>query len=204
VTFSWVLIPARRFEDAKQRLAPVLDAARRAAFAAECLTHVIGAVRASGVAERIAVATDGESTARFAGDLGARVIRDPRDAEGLAAVVDHGFEVLGPGPLAVVMADLPRLRPEEVRGLAAAFARAQLAIAPDHARRGTNALAVRAPFRTCFGHADSFERHVRAAEAARLAIAVTEAPGLAEDVDFPDDYQPPLHRTGFSGRLHRT
>ncbi len=63
-----------------------------------------------------------------------------------------------------------------------------MAIAPDRAGAGTNALALRPtsaiPFR--FGPG-SHEAHRRAAEAAGLEVVTVERPGLAFDLDTPAD-----------------
>ncbi len=88
-------------------------------------------------------------------------------------------------PIAVFHADLPRLGAEDVAALLAAGERGGCAIAPDRHGTGTNALAIgdgRA-FSFAFG-ADSFARH-RAQAGERFEIVTR--PGLALDVDTPDD-----------------
>ena len=59
---------------------------------------------------------------------------------------------------------------------------------PDRHGTGTNALVLSPPdaIEPSFGP-DSLERHVAAAEAAGVPHRVEEVPGLALDVDTPDD-----------------
>ena len=89
----------------------------------------------------------------------------------------------------VLFADLPRLTTNDVQLLAAAPP-GTIAIAPDRHGTGTNALSLPLPaakgFTFAFGP-DSFARHH--AEAERLSIALEEihSPGLARDVDMPED-----------------
>jgi 2-phospho-L-lactate guanylyltransferase len=88
-----------------------------------------------------------------------------------------------------VMSDLPRLGALDVERLLVALRDADVAIAPDRPQLGTNALALRlpAPLATCFGNADSFARHLAAAETRALRAAVIHARGLAFDLDRPAD-----------------
>ena len=86
-------------------------------------------------------------------------------------------------------ADLPQLTAEDCTALATLPAGA-IGIAPDRHGTGTNALSLPLPdasgFQFAFG-SDSFARH--RAEAARLGLSLVEIrrPGLATDIDEPDD-----------------
>jgi 2-phospho-L-lactate guanylyltransferase len=65
-----------------------------------------------------------------------------------------------------------------------------VAIAPSDARSGTNALVLRPPdvIAPCFGN-DSFEAHLRAAEAADAAVQVVSDAVLGFDLDTPEDLE---------------
>ena len=75
-------------------------------------------------------------------------------------------------------------------GLAAAGGAPLVAIAPSDARSGTNALLLRPPdvIEPLFG-SDSFEAHLRAAEAADAAVQVVSDPALGFDLDTPEDLE---------------
>ena len=61
-------------------------------------------------------------------------------------------------------------------------------LAPDHTGSGTNALLLAPPdaLPFLFGP-DSFARHSQPREARHLPYAIAHAPGIAGDVDTPDD-----------------
>ena len=63
-------------------------------------------------------------------------------------------------------------------------------IVPSDARSGTNALLLRPPdvIDPAFG-SDSFEAHLRAAEAADAAVQVVSDPLLGFDLDTPEDLE---------------
>ena len=91
--------------------------------------------------------------------------------------------------LAVLHGDLPTLSSDDIRALLAAVPRpAGVAIAPDRAGTGTNGLAMRPasaiPFRFGVG---SFAAHAAATAEAGVSVAVVRRPGLAFDLDTPDD-----------------
>ena len=92
--------------------------------------------------------------------------------------------VLGQDRVLVIHADLPLLNAADVDALLAEASRAGAAIAPDRAGTGTNALALVAPaaVKTAFG-VDSFALH----KAMFPAAAIIKRPGLALDIDFPED-----------------
>jgi 2-phospho-L-lactate/phosphoenolpyruvate guanylyltransferase len=89
------------------------------------------------------------------------------------------------------MSDLPRLAASDVTGLVARLAELDIVAAPDLRGEGTNALALTPPdrMRTSFGMRDSFDRHLRLAQAAGLRVGIHRSEGLAFDVDEPADLE---------------
>jgi len=168
-----VLVPLKAL-DPKSRLAAALSPSERAELMRSLLERVVGVVQEAGV-ERITVVT-----------------REPID----------GYEVWADGGLpwndalagaladvhaplaAVVSADLPLLRAEEVEELLAATPERGIAIARA-LDGGTNAVSMRPPglVRTHFGEPQSAAVH------AGLGVdhVVLDVPGLAFDVDTPAD-----------------
>ena len=90
--------------------------------------------------------------------------------------------------MAVVAADLPRLTAAEVRALVSATPECGIAIARAQ-DGGTNAVSMRPPGKvtTHFGEPGSAEVHERAAWLAGGDAHVLDCPGLAFDVDTPED-----------------
>ena len=107
-------------------------------------------------------------------------------------IVDRALAILadrGAHAAVVVMGDLPELKSEDLAQLLAALDDADCAFAPDGADAGTNALALRLPpaLSTQLGHADSFARHLDAAQHRGLTVTTIRTPSLAHDIDEPGD-----------------
>jgi len=175
-----VLLPVKSFTEAKLRLAPALDPARRAALARAMATHVV----ASAAPLPTAVVCDDAEVATWARDLGALVVWEPE--RGLNRAVEAGVARLaaaGARRVVVAHADLPQA------GRLAWVARfAGITIVPDHDDNGTNVICVPADLAFTFSYGPgSFTRH--GAEAHRLGVAlrVVRDPSLAHDVDLPAD-----------------
>jgi 2-phospho-L-lactate guanylyltransferase len=183
-----IIVPHRGLASAKTRLASVLDAAERMALAERLLQRVLAAAR--GAVEDVVVISPAADLAPIVAHAGARLVvqRGMGLNQGLdqareEAVAD-GVQLLG-----VLHGDLPNLAPEDVAALMEAAERAPaLAIAPDRAGAGTNGLALNPPgiIGFAFG-AGSFARHRGAALAAGVEPLVLDRPGLAFDLDTPQD-----------------
>ncbi len=183
------VVPAKGFARAKSRLEGVLDAPSRAALAREMLAHVLDTLRSAEDVTSIVVVTDGPDVEELALAYGARCIRD-RGEPPLRLAVDVGLgEVSSDSDALVVMADLPWITVNDVRSLVAALTRADVVVAPDASRQGTNALALtsRGRMRTAFGSGESFAEHLARAKHAGLTTRIVESRGLAFDVDTPAD-----------------
>jgi 2-phospho-L-lactate guanylyltransferase len=188
---AWAIVPAKSLLQGKSRLRPVLGDDDRALFARRLLEHVLDVLGAAHL-DGILVATGGDDVASLAASRGASVLRD-RGAGSLAEVVDRALAEVaarGAATAVVLMADLPRIEPEDVAALLAALHGHDVALVRDHLGRHTNALALSPPtaMRTCFGREDSFAAHCAAAQAGGLRVAVVESDRIAFDVDLPADH----------------
>jgi 2-phospho-L-lactate guanylyltransferase len=188
----WGIVPAKSLRQGKSRLRPVLGDEERARFAQRLLEHVLGVLGACELAG-VLVATGGDDVAAIASARGARVLRDEGERS-LAGIVDRALaEVAAQGAEAaiVLMADLPRVEPRDVRALLDALGDHDVALVRDHLGHHTNALAIALPsaMPTCFGREDSFDAHRQAARAAGLRAVVVESERIAFDVDLPADHE---------------
>ena|SRR5579871_4393931 len=175
-----VLVPVKRFAEAKVRLAPALGPAERAALARDMATAVLRAAAPLPVA----VVCDDTEVAEWARTRGALVVWEP--GRGLNGAVEAGVAQLsGAGVSRVVVAhgDLPR-----ATGLAMIVEGDGVLLVPDRRRDGTNVVVVPsgAGFRFSYGPG-SFERHVEEARRLGLPLSVLDDPSLAFDVDWPAD-----------------
>jgi 2-phospho-L-lactate guanylyltransferase len=161
----------------KTRLAPVLDATEREAFARAMLRDVLSALEA---VDRL----DREPTvlADAPVDVEAEVTVDDRPLTGavnatLPAAPDDD-------PVAVVMADLPLVTADALEGLFASAG--DVVLAPGRGG-GTNALIARDPAFRADYHGASVRDHRRRAQSAGLDHSEVDSFRLATDVDEPAD-----------------
>jgi 2-phospho-L-lactate guanylyltransferase len=182
----WAVVVARTGPSAKSRLATTLSPSQRAALARRMLRAILEACAAARLAGTLVV-TEADAGAALATELGALALPDP--GAGLNAAVSLGLDVVAqqaPGSAALVLpGDVPLVQPGDLHAMveAAGDHPRVVVLVPDAAGRGTNALLVRPPrlIEPSFGE-PSFERHLRAARKAGLAITL-ELPNLALDVD---------------------
>lgn len=199
-------IPVKDFADAKQRLLPVLDAARRSALARAMLVDVLRAVGAAGL-DRVWVVTREPEVATLAHAFGAEPLAEAENRGHTAAVTAAQLAAVKAGADAflTVPGDVPCVTAAEIRALVAALAAPPaVALTPSRSGLGTNGVALSPPdaMPLRFGE-PSFEHHRAAARARGLTPAIVTLPGLGLDVDDADDLAALLASgtTTESGRL---
>ena len=195
----WAVVALKSPEQAKSRLATVLDAAQRRDLFFALARQVIGALHVARGVDEVAVVTSDASVADFAQALDAQVIRQPGDfgtASAFAAAVQH-LRPLKLDRLLMIAGDLPLVSASALERLIAAGATTSVVVVPDRQRTGTNALLCTPPdaLAPCFGP-DSFQRHLAAAAAAGVSARVLEIDELALDLDCAADFHEWRLRTG--------
>ncbi|ANS80632.1 hypothetical protein SGUI_3236 [Serinicoccus hydrothermalis] len=203
---GWRLVlPVQRAERAKTRLlAP--DGVSRPELARAIALDTLDAVCRALPPERVTVVTDDAGAAGRARELGAVVVPDP--GAGLDAAIGRGLEDaarragalegadgdLPGGGWAVLLGDLPALRPEDLRAALARCGEHERAVVPDAEGQGTVLLtSTRGIPRPQFG-AGSAARH--AVDATLLEL---DLPRLRRDVDRVEDLREAL-RLGVGAR----
>jgi len=184
-----ILVPVKNLADAKQRLSPVLNPEQRFMLAQAMCEDVLQALARWQSRPAVAVVTNDS----FARDLAARfsfdVVAD--DNSGETNAIEMATAVCrerGAKNTLVVPADIPLIDGAELQKIADSAPAGGAVLVPDAAGRGTNA-AWRSPgdlFPLRFGN-DSFLPHLAAAKATGLPCIVLELPGIARDVDRPED-----------------
>jgi 2-phospho-L-lactate guanylyltransferase len=184
-------MPVKDLPAAKQRLAGVLCAKERHALFRAILQDVLGALAAStGLAGILLVTRDPEAR-RLATRYGARVLLEEGN-RGHTAATSLGARTLaqeGVAGMLQVPADIPLVTPEDIAALLRAHGEAPaVTLSPSRDERGTNAVACSPadvmPLR--FG-GDSFSGHLRRAREQGIEPQIVRRPGLALDLDTPDD-----------------
>ena len=176
-----VLVPVKRLDQAKSRLAPLGEGSRRALARAFLLDTLDAATGSSDVARVLVVTEDVTVGEALRGRSGVRVVPGGEGLnEDLAAAAAAAREDDPRTRLLVLCADLPALRASDVDALLARHE--PLVAVPDRHGVGTTALLCASAFEPRFGEA-SFAAH-RAAGAQGLTEV---GAGLRCDVDTPDD-----------------
>lgn len=188
----WIIIPGQAFDKGKTRLAPVLEARARQRFSRDCLTHVVRTARQVVPAGRIVVVSRAADVLGQARHLGVLALRESNRGLNSAVTEASKFAVShGAAGTVVLHADLPGITAKEVSRLVAQTARhSGVVLAADALREGSNALGMRPAdaIRYCFGPG-SFAKHCSQAHLAGLRLHFVSSPGLAQDVDTPDNYR---------------
>lgn len=184
------VIPVKRFKDAKQRLAPGIDASRRRALAAAMLEDVLAGVGEARAIERTIVVTSEPAAQEIAAANAVEVLPDSDNQGHVAAALAGAAKAEAGGASCVVLlpGDCPLLDPRELERLLTGVPARYVAVVPDRHGTGTNALVLSPPdaIRPAFGEG-SRNRHVAAAREAGIPFAVEEVASLALDLDTPAD-----------------
>ncbi len=184
-----ILVPIKEAAYAKQRLATILTMKERIELARAMCHDVLQTLAEWNDHPEVNVVT----TDAFARELAARfkfgVIGDNNSGETHAiALATSESKARGATCTWVIPADIPLASSEELQAIAEAAPSSGSVLVPDAAGRGTNA-ALRSPadlFPLRFGN-DSYLPHLAAARATGLPYVTLQLPGIARDIDRPDD-----------------
>ena len=191
-----VVVAVKGLELGKHRLAGVLTDAERRQLIALMLGDVLDTLHAASGVDAVSVLTADRSL------LPEGVGHIDDQGFGLNAAVAHAARLLsaaGVRSMLVLPVDLPFVTSVDIAALLTAAKSHNAVIAPDARRSGTNALLLSPPdlIQPRFG-AQSFSSHLEAIRSrAEMRLSVTEQavieacvvdrPGLAHDIDLPDD-----------------
>jgi len=192
---TWtVVLPLKGGPAAKSRLRglPGVDDLAHA-LTLDCLDAVLACTAVG----RVTVVTADPITAAAARAVGAQVVAERRPGAGLVPAVLDGVRTAEPArPAAVLLGDLPALRPDDLAaalgaaaGVLAALPRPPMVVVPDADQEGSVLLAAARPadLDPAFG-AGSLREHERRG-AVRLEL---DLPRLRRDVDTPADLRAAL------------
>lgn len=181
-----IVIPVKPFAEAKQRLAPALNAEARARLAESMFRHVFDVATGFAGSHAVIVITRAPDIVRYAADNGAVGLSETGTPDLNSALLQAAdfARATGASRLLIIASDLPLLCESDLEAMAAQ----SCAIAPDRRGQGTNALlwplGPLPGFR--FGEG-SFARHRAAAKEAGLDPQTVFRPGLMHDIDLPCD-----------------
>jgi 2-phospho-L-lactate guanylyltransferase len=187
----WAVVPVKELDRAKERLASVLSAELRRSLMLAMLEDVLAALVATPGFAGLAIVTVDPSARQLAARYDARIIEaGARDGHtGAVAAAARLLAREGSLGMLTLPGDIPLISPNEIARLLAEHRPAPaFTIAPSHDERGSNAVICSPPDRVPlrFGE-DSFFPHLQAAEACGIRPTILHLPGIALDVDTPED-----------------
>jgi 2-phospho-L-lactate guanylyltransferase len=187
-----ILVPVKNLSVAKQRLAAVLDQPSRTRLAQAMLHDVLTALYGWKNRPAVAVVTSDAYAVTLATEYGFDIIADP-DNPGETGAIETATRVCverGVDSTLIIPADIPLIQVWELEEIMEKAPVAGSVLVPAADGRGTNA-AFRRPadlFPLRFGN-DSFKPHHAAAQATGKPSVVLNLPGIAVDVDNPEDLE---------------
>jgi 2-phospho-L-lactate guanylyltransferase len=194
----FAVVPVKNIEQAKQRLAGLLDPARRQGLYRAMLEDVLAALAASRLLSGTLVVTRDPWAMELAARRGFEVLEEARN-EGHTQASTRGARALaarGAAGMLQVPGDLPLLRGQDVDALIAAHAPGRaVTVAPSRDRQGSNGVLCSPPdlLPLRFGE-DSFIPHLARSLALGVQPRVLECAGFAFDVDTPEDLRAALEQ----------
>ncbi len=185
----WAIVPIKRFDQAKQRLASVLNAPERKALMLAMARDVLCALSRCRRLSGILLVSRAPQANALAQSFGLRQFAESGGAnlpEALNQARDHAVAELGARGIFIVPADAPLVEPGEVDALIAAHQ--GVTLLPDTQRIGTNGMICTPPDAIPFVFdGKSFSAHAEHARRAGLGPRVVDGSGFALDIDTPAD-----------------
>jgi 2-phospho-L-lactate guanylyltransferase len=185
-----ILIPVKNLDNAKQRLASLLDQPTRTKLAHAMLFDVLESVSACPSQPEVSLVTNDTFAVELAHSFNFQVIVDTanRSETDAIEVATRWCEEHDVQSTLVIPADIPLIRASELEQILQAAPEEGSVLVPAADGRGTNAI-LRNPaglFPLRFGN-DSFKPHLAAARATNKPCLVLHLPGIALDIDNPSD-----------------
>lgn len=187
-----ILIPVKNLSSAKQRLSEILDQPSRTRLAQAMLEDVLSSLHDWQDSPQVGVVTGDPFAIELAGKFGFEVIPDAENP-GETGAIEMATRVCVKREAKftmVIPADIPLIKPWELEEIFKHAPGEGSVLVPAGDGRGTNAVLRRPAnlFPLRFGN-DSFKPHRAAAESTGKACVMLNLPGIAVDVDNPEDLQ---------------
>jgi 2-phospho-L-lactate/phosphoenolpyruvate guanylyltransferase len=183
------IVPVKAFYKAKSRLQSVLTGSQRATIARLMAVDVLSALRAVPEVDRVLVVCQGKEQAALAREHKCEyLIDDPRlDVSANVERAARLPSIASASTLLVIPADLPLLRPADIRALLAGD-EGGMTICRALRDGGTNAMMVSPPDNVTFSFgSNSAQRHAAAARLLELRVRIIDHAAFQRDIDVPAD-----------------
>jgi 2-phospho-L-lactate guanylyltransferase len=189
----WAVVPVKPFLRSKSRLSGVLSPQERAGLSWEFLGHVLDVLAQVPAVSQVLVVSRDPAALALAHDRHVPTVTES-GAPDLNAALRRATQVAVASRAEAVLilpTDLPFLAPGDVRQLIELGGTGPLInIAPDRREDGTNALFAAPPGLMAYAFGEhSFGKHLAQAQATGARVRVCRLPGVALDIDGPDDFR---------------
>jgi 2-phospho-L-lactate/phosphoenolpyruvate guanylyltransferase len=185
-----ILLPVKNLSGAKQRLAAILDQPARTELAQAMLLDVLETVSNCAHHSEVGIVTSDPFALQLAHQFHFNVIPDNanRGETDAIEIATRFCESHGIDSTLVIPGDIPLIQSWELERIIASAPTEGSVLVPAADGRGTNAIFRRPAglFAALFGN-DSFKPHHAAAQATGKPCVVLSLPGIAIDVDNPED-----------------
>ncbi len=192
---SAAVIPIKRLDRAKQRLAPILTEEERTLLFTKMVEDVLTATEACTSVDEIVVVTNDEFVIQLALGFGSRIIDEPVNPGLIPAVTEAAKQLTadGIGIMLFLPGDVPLVTPEELEVVMDGFGQTgepEFLIVPASDLGGSNCIVCSPPdcMEFAFGE-DSFRRHLAIARKLDIVPTVAKLPGIGLDIDTPEDLE---------------
>lgn len=185
-----ILVPIKNTSGAKQRLASILAQDSRTRLAQAMLHDVLSALYEWKDRPSVGIVTSDAYATQLATEYKFEIIPDPENP-GETGAIEIATQVCverGEDSTLVIPADIPLIKPWELEEIYKQAPAEGTVLVPAGDGRGTNA-AFRRPanlFPLRFGN-NSFKPHHAAAQARGQPCVILNLPGIAVDIDNPED-----------------
>lgn len=189
----WALLPLKSFVNAKQRLSGVLSPQQRQHFFHFMVEDVLEVLANHAGIDKLVIVSDDPGAELLAEHYGVDYWpEESLPGSGLNAVVAGFARTVaqrGVDSLLVVHGDLPLLSGAQLDQLIAAHGLAPaVTIAPDRHQQGSNCLLCSPPTVIDFHYGEnSLQKHRQASESRGVTMLELALPGIACDIDSPED-----------------
>ena len=187
----WAVVPIKDIGDAKQRLASVLGVEERRNLFLVMVEDVLAALAKVSLLDGVMIVSRDPEAQRLATQYKARLLEESKN-QGHTTAVAYAVRVLkqeGVDGMLQIPGDVPLVRAAEIEEVLRAHGPApSITIVPSRDKMGSNCVLCSPPdvMPLQFG-INSFYLHLQSAQKHGLCPQVLTFPGIALDVDTPED-----------------
>lgn len=185
----FVIIPAKRLDNAKSRLSSIFTDDERKHFCLKMLEDVLRTVKSTKRPHETVVVSQDPMVSKIAKNFEAAYLKERKI--GLNKAVSEGINwcvEMGAASVLVLPADVPLVMPRDLDRILVLGKKASMVISSSRNGKGTNALFLTPPnVSPTFYGPHSFQRHIKEAKKLKISCRRYGSPRLALDIDTIED-----------------